>query len=246
LTGDRDMASQAHGDNPARDNRHLSVLSIESIRRMVQLALLVLPLGVVGLFMSLQISIPRLLVEANLGFALLGYFVAIVAAYSASSMMVNALAHAASPRLARAFASGNKRAFVKLLAKMGLVGIGLGGSGICIAYFFGEVILSLLFTRDYGAYSDVFVLVMIAALFRFLANLWQMGISAARQFRVQFILHFGVVMVVLVSCMILIPTHGLVGAAVAMILAAIAHMVGVLLINIWLVRRLDAPVAAKR
>lgn len=245
LTGDRGMASQAHGDNPARDNRHLSVLSIESIRRTVQLALLVLPLGVVGFFMSLQTSIPRLLVEANLGFALLGYFVAIVAAYSASSMMVNSLAHAASPRLARAFASGNKRAFVKLLAKMSLVGIGLGGSGICIAYFFGEVILSFLYTGDYGAYSDVFVLVMIAALFRFLANLWQMGISAARQFRVQFILHFGVVMVVLVSCMILIPTHGLVGAAVAMILAAIAHMVGVLLIIVWLVRRLDAPVTAK-
>ncbi|MEE8308200.1 MAG: lipopolysaccharide biosynthesis protein, partial [Gammaproteobacteria bacterium] len=80
LTRDRGMASQAQGDHPGRDNRHLSVLSIESIRRMVQLALLVLPLGVVGFFMSLQTSIPRLLVEANLGFALLGYFAAIVAA----------------------------------------------------------------------------------------------------------------------------------------------------------------------
>ncbi len=245
LTGDRGMASQAHGDNPARDNRRLSVLSTESIRRISQLALLVLPLGVVGFLMSLQTSIPRLLVEANLEIALLGYFVAIVAAYSASSMMVNALAHAASPRLARAFASGNKRAFATLLAKIGLVGIGLGGLGICIAYFFGEVILSFLYTEDYGAYSSIFVLVMIAALFRFLANLWQMGISAARQFRVQFILHSGVVTVVLVSCMILIPTHGLVGAAVAMILAAFTHMVGVLLINVWLVWRLDAPVAAK-
>jgi O-antigen/teichoic acid export membrane protein len=214
----------------------------DSIKRVIRLSLLVLPLGIVGVLGSLQANIPRLLVEANLDLAALGFFTGIVAIYGASTRLVNALAQAGSTRLARAFDSGNRLAFVRLLAKLGLLGVGLGGSAICVAYFFGEAVLSLLYTKDYGAYSTLFVFVMIAAFFRYLANLWQMGIVAARQFRLIGFIHLCSALVVVVSSMMLIPAHGLTGAAMAMILAAGTQMAAVVLINVWLVHGLQTRV----
>jgi O-antigen/teichoic acid export membrane protein len=118
--------------------------------------------------------------------------------------------------LATHFANGNTRGFNLLLAKSLAAGFLLGVTGILIASLFGKQILTILYSEEYAAHSDVLVWVILAGALGFIASLLGNGIAAKRQFLRLAVPYSGVGAVAVIVSMMLIPAHGMRGAAWAL------------------------------
>ncbi len=197
---------------------------------LLALTRLALPMGLVMMLISLATSIPRFFVGRYLGEHTLGIFAALTYLQVAGMTVVSALGQSALPRLSQHYAAGNRAAFRGLLLRMAVIGLVLGGGGVLVALVAGRLLLELIYQPEYAAYADFFVWVMVAAGITYLSWLLGEGMKAARYLRVQVVL-FGVQVIVLtILCIWLIPAYGLVGVAIMMVVAALIHLIGTLLI----------------
>lgn len=197
---------------------------------LMALTRLALPMGLVMMLISLSTSVPRFFVGRYLGEHTLGIFAALTYLQVAGMTVVSALGQSALPRLSQHYAAGDREAFRRLLLRMTGIGLLLGGGGVAVALVAGPLLLEVIYQPEYAAYADFFVWVMVAAGITYLSWLLGEGMKAARYLRVQVVL-FGVQVAVLTVLGIwLIPTSGLTGVAVMMIVAALIHLVGTLLI----------------
>jgi O-antigen/teichoic acid export membrane protein len=191
-----------------------------------RLTKLALPLGVVMLFISLNANIPRYFIEHHLGIDQLGVFAAIAYLIVAGNIVVGALGQSASPRLSKYYAAGDVSSFRALLWKLLAIGATLGVGGLIVAALAGGELLSLIYTAEYGARADLFAWLMVVALLTYSASFIGYGMTAARYFKAQFPLFAIVTGSTVLACYWLIPTFGLTGAALAMIVAALVQIVG--------------------
>jgi O-antigen/teichoic acid export membrane protein len=210
-------------------------------RALGSLAVQAFPLGLAGLLGSLQLNLPRLVVEDMLGLVALGYFTAISAFYGSITRVINTLGHSAVPRLALDYRDGKRREYLVLLGIMAFAACIVGLTATIVAFTFGGELLSFLFTDDYAAYGTIFGLVMIAAWFRLMANLWQSGIVASRRFWLSGSVHLLVTIVTAVTAPLLIREYALTGAAWSLIVASGVHVLGVVMILAFLVISLMRP-----
>jgi O-antigen/teichoic acid export membrane protein len=190
-----------------------------------RLALLALPLGLVMLLISLNTSIPRYFIEQRLGEAELGVFAALSYLIVAGGIVVAALGQSASPRLARHYAAGEARRFRRLLMQLCAVGVLGGGAMLLAATVAGREILNLLYGPEY-ARVDLFIALAVAGGATYVASFLGYGMTAARHFRSQLPLFVGVTAGTALACAWLVPTYGLQGAAMALIVSAAVQIVG--------------------
>ena len=203
-----------------------SVRPVWSPGRLWRLARLALPLGITMLLISLMTNVPRYVIEADLGESQLGIFAALSYVVVAGTTVIYALGEAATPRLARCFVDPSGGSFGGLLLKLLLVGAAAGGVGVLVAYLWGGELLRLLYTDEYGSHQTLFVWIMAAGAVGYGASIFGFAMTAARQFRVQVPLFTVVLAVTATGCWILVPRHGLVGAAWALMAASLTQMVG--------------------
>jgi O-antigen/teichoic acid export membrane protein len=194
--------------------------------KLVHLARLSLPLGVVMTLLILNSSIPRFFVERYLDKSALGIFGAICQLTLAGSLAVCALGESISPRLARFYAQLEMRAFARLFAQMTGLVLGLGGAGIVVAICAGPFLLGVLYGPVYAAHNDLLVLTMIAAAVGYAGLLGGYALTAARYFRSQIPLLALVAGVGVLACWWLIPIQGLLGGAIALTVSALTQVVG--------------------
>jgi O-antigen/teichoic acid export membrane protein len=213
--------------------------------RMRQLAWLSLPLGVVMVLISLNTNIPRYFVEHYLGEAALGYFAALAYVMVAGYTVMAALGQSATPRLARYYQS-NRSAFKRLLAKMLLLAAAVGAAGILVAVLWGRPLLTLLYRRDYAQYADVFVWVMIAAAISYVKSMLGYGMTAARIFRAQVPLNVACSLGIILTCALLIKSHGMIAGAYALVVGAGIALVGATAILMAASRLAPQPVDGYR
>lgn len=200
-----------------------------SVGTLRNLAWLALPLGMAVSLVSLTANIPRYVVERELGEAELGVFAAIAYLIVAGNTVVTALGQAASPRLAKDHAAGERTRFVALTARMLAMAAGLGAAGFLVAAVAGRPLLRLLYTEEY-ARLDVLLWLVAAATAMFLAAFLGYAMTAARAFRPQLPLFVATTAVVVVASFGLIPELGLPGAALALVVAAGVQITGSVLI----------------
>jgi O-antigen/teichoic acid export membrane protein len=134
------------------------------------------------------------------------------------SIIQGALAHAASPRLAKYYTDGRRKAFAGLLFNLMGLGALLGAIGVGAAWLLGKQILTLLYKAEYAQYSDLLVWLMVAAALEYTAAFLGTGITSARYFRVQVPLFAATAVVMAIACFFLIPSQGLSGIPTAMII----------------------------
>lgn len=204
-----------------------------------KLACIAFPLGVVMLLISLNVNIPRYFIERLLGERELGIFGAISYLMVLGGMVVNALGESASPRLAKYYANGDRKAFVSLLLKVVGIGILLGGSGVLVALIAGKPILTLLYKPEYAQRADLFVWLMVVSGINYVASFLGYGMTAARYFRVQMPLFIVVTSTSALLCFWLMPTRGLQGAAIALIAAALVQTMFSLGVIVHATRRIS-------
>jgi O-antigen/teichoic acid export membrane protein len=230
-------AEPANSQNPLYPRWHLKTLK--------KLVLLALPLGFVMMLISLNTNIPRYFIERYLGERELGIFAAMSYLMVVGSMVVSALAESASPRLAKYYAAGNSTAFRTLLLKLVGVGLMLGTGGVFVAVVAGKPILTLLYRPEYADRADLFAWLMVAAGIGYVSSFLGYGMTAARYFRVQMPLFVLVTGSCAIACFWLIPTQGVRGAAIALIVGAIVQAVFTLGVIFHAIYRLNKYQATK-
>lgn len=191
---------------------------------LAKLVLLALPLGFVMMLLSLNTNIPNYFIKHYLGERELGIYAAIAYLMVAGNIVVSALGESGSPRLAKYYAAGNAIAYRRLLFKFVGVGVLLGGAGILVAVVAGKEILTLFYQPEYAEYADLFIWLMVAAAISYISSFLGQGMTAARYFRVQMPLFALVTSISAIACFWLIPSRGLQGAAMALIVAAIVRV----------------------
>jgi O-antigen/teichoic acid export membrane protein len=186
-----------------------------------QLVLLTLPLGFVTMLLSLNGNIPRYLVEHYGGPAQLGKFASMAYLLVALSTVVNALGQSATVRLSSMFAARDLSGFRKLIFKLVAIGFAVLALGPPLAAMFGRTILTLLYRPEYGDSMAAFVIMVAAGGVSAIASFLGYGMTAARCFRAQVPLTATGTMTTALATYLLVPQHGLVGAALGLLASAI-------------------------
>jgi O-antigen/teichoic acid export membrane protein len=184
--------------------------------RLRELARLALPLGVGALLGSLTVNVPRWFVGEMLGERELGLFAAMSYVSVIGLRVVSALGETAVPRLARQHASRDAAAFRLLALQTAGVGLALGAAGVAAAALAGRPLLTLLYRPEYAERLDVFVWVMVAAGLSWVGIFLEYAMTGARSFVAQPVVLVAGIAVLALGCRLLIPAHGLAGAAMAM------------------------------
>lgn len=195
-----------------------------SLKTLKSLFWLALPLGIVMMLVSLNINIPRYFIQHYFGERELGMYAAMAYIIVAGNTVIQALGHSASPRLAKHYASGDKKAFHSLLLKLIGIGVLLSVTGVVIATSVGKEILSLLYKPEYANRADVFTWLMVAAGISYISSLLGHGMTAARYFKIQLPLNIAFVVITVLAALLLIPLYGLQGAAWASCIAFAAQL----------------------
>jgi O-antigen/teichoic acid export membrane protein len=204
-------------------------------RRLASLASAGVPLGLVLMLVSLNLNIPRYFVERSLGIREQGIFSSLANLMAAGSVVVGALGQCVTPRLARFFATGQMRAFGRTLWVLVAVSLGLGGAGLAFALAFGHQALAIIYRPEYAARQDVFVWLMASSGILYLGSSMGVAVTAARCFVPQLPLFAISACTTALACSILVPTMGLRGAAVALLISSVIQSAGgvLLLRNAW-------------
>jgi O-antigen/teichoic acid export membrane protein len=184
-----------------------------------------LPLGIVVLLTTLNSSIPSFFIKHGIGERDLGIFSALGLTISVGNMAVISLGQSAFTRLSRAYASGNITAFGSLLVVLLTCGAGLGVCGMLISKFAGREILTLLFRPEYAERADLLPWIMAAGAVLFMAQFLGFGLTAAGFYHSQVYLNILANASLLAACYWLVAGKGLLGAILAMLIAAIVQLV---------------------
>ena len=204
-----------------------------------RLSLLALPLGFATVIVAYNTNVPRFAVEHFFGQRQLGFFSAMSSIIKAGSTVVIALGYSAASRLAKLYAAGRLKEFLKLQGKLLLVGVVLGGIAPIAALVAGKQILTLLYKPEYADHLDVFALIMLAGGIGYVASFLSYGITAARQFWIQVAWSLLTFAVLALSAWWLTPLYGLRGAAFSLIIGMTAQLISGLAILLYLARSAD-------
>lgn len=189
-----------------------------------ELLCLSLPLGMVVLLTTLNSSVPSYFIEQGLGDRELGIFSAIGFVISVGNMAVVSLGQSAFTRLARSHNGGNYLGFWLLLAKLLGFGAMLGVCGMIVSNLVGREILTILFRPEYAKRADLLPWFMAAGGVLFMAQFLGFGMTAAGFYNSQVILNGLAVLSLFGACYWLVPRQGLLGAILAMLIAAIVQL----------------------
>jgi O-antigen/teichoic acid export membrane protein len=198
------------------------------------------PLGVVVLLTTLNSSVPSYFIQHRLGERDLGIFSAIGFMLSVGNMAVVSLGQSAFTRLARSYATGNLAAFSSLLAKLLAFGAALGVCGMIISKVAGREILTILFRPEYAERADLLPWVTAVGGILFMAQFLGFGMTASGYYNSQVILNILANLTLFAACYWLVARQGLLGATLAMLIAAIVQLAGSALV---LVRGMRTPSA---
>ena len=195
-------------------------------RRLGRLAFSGTPLGIVLMLVSLNINIPRYFVERSLGMRELGIFASIANLMAVGSVAIAAFGQCATPRLAKHFAAGEIRAFRALLWPLVLASLIFGAIGLCGALMFGGRLLAIIYRPEYSTRQDVFVWLMASSGMMYLGVTLGFAMTAARCLTPQLPLFIVSAASTALVCMVLVPTLGLKGAALAILISSFIQCAG--------------------
>lgn len=205
------------------------------------LARTALPLGVVGMLLSLNAYAPQYALKLLGGEAELGVFAALVYAALAIRVVINAAGQSAAPRLARLYESGEAAAFRALQTRLLVFGLLVGLATVLIAGVFGRDLLRILFGDAYAAEANLFVSLAAISALMHIVSLQGYAVTASRTFSLQLPVSFLTAAGTVAVAWLLIPRYGLPGAAAAMLAGALIQGVGYAVLLRGALRRIAAP-----
>jgi len=207
----------------------------EAHRRLAMLALAGLPLGAVLMLVSLNLNLPRYFIEHSLGLRELGIFCSLTNLLAAGSVMTSALGQGAAPRLAKYFEAAKLRDFRRLVFVLSIGSLGIGAAGFGLALLVGPRLLAIIYTPEYASQQNIFLFLMAASGFLYLGSMLGCAVTSVKCFTPQLPLFALAAAATAAASVILVPSQGLRGAALAILISAIIQCAGGagLLRNAW-------------
>lgn len=193
-----------------------SLSPIWRLATLKKLLWLALPLGFATMLGSLWLNIPRYVIQYYEGTYQLGIFAAVTSLMMIGSTIIAALGQSASPRLAKHHAKRQYEAFDGLVVKLVLLGMVLGLASLIVMWVAGEFVLTLLYTIEYAAHSNLLVWLFLGISVQFTFIFLGTGIQAMREFRFFLPVQATSCLLILVLCLLLIPKYGLLGGVLSM------------------------------
>ncbi|WP_409341842.1 lipopolysaccharide biosynthesis protein [Paenibacillus sp. MBLB4367] len=206
-----------------------------SAKRLFMLVRKALPLGIVSLLISVNLNIPRYVIENQLGTYELGIFSAIAYFMLFNSIPINAVGQSASSRLSRYYVE-HVSGFRKLLSKLAIFGLLFGSVGIALTLLAGNGLLHALYGKEFAEQDVLLVWLMVAATIGNVESILWYGVTAAQYFKVQLPVFICVNVLTLISCVVLVPRYGLIGAAVSVTAVAFIQLLMTFTINVYSLR----------
>jgi O-antigen/teichoic acid export membrane protein len=182
-------------------------------RQLLSLAVLGLPLGVVMLLNSLNTNVPRYFLDYHFGERELGIFAALSYLTTAGAQVTFALGQALISRMARSHANGDAREYWGLVVKLIGISLLLGIGGILVAAAVGRPLLTVIYGPEYAEHGDSFTIVAFGAAISYLASAFGYAATARRRLKPQPFALAATVIVSCISCWILVPGGGVIGAS---------------------------------
>ena len=191
-----------------------------------------IPMGISLGIVTLQSNIPRLFLDQYASIEAVGIFTVLSYFIIVGSIFINSICQYLSPRLTHAW-NHNRAYFKKLLSMALLVAGGLGLIAIFLSYFMGEFVLNLVYGAEYVAYTDAFVLTMVAGFILYLATVLGYTLTAIGFIKQQVYL-FSIVLIfsVLVSYLC-IPEYGIIGGIYTLMVSYLVQCVLSLLVVLF-------------
>ncbi len=195
-----------------------------------KLVWLSLPLGIVVLLGCLNASIPNFLIKHALGDRDVGIFAVLGFLVSVGNMAVVSLGQSAFTRLAASYANADFAAFALLIGRLLAFGAAIGAGGMLISELAGREILTLLFRPEYAQRADLLTWIMAAGGVLFMAQFLGFGMTAAKFYHSQVVVNVLANLILFLACYSLIGRRGLLGAILAMLIAATVQLAGSIVI----------------
>lgn len=221
------------------EDRNFVIIKGCKYKRILRIALLALPLGLVSMLLSLNVNIPKYFIESMMGKNELGLFTSMAYLVLIGSKIVNAIGQVVIPRLSNYYSLIKRKKFLRLFIQGGICCSCLGVAMIMLSVFWGEPILQFMYGPEYALHVDVFVWIMIAGLFEYISEFFWLAQIATRQIRVQVPMNLIYITVLMASCIVMIPRYNLLGAAYAIVVTAAIKMIGNLAINLYAFAKID-------
>ncbi len=202
------------------------------------------PLAVVMGVMSLRTNIPRYLLADYCGEDMLGYYSAIAFLLQAMLLPMEAMSTASIARLAKFFVESRKR-FVRLFLILLLIAMVSSVFIIMMCWLFGKWALGVVYRPEYAEHWNILFIGAIGAGFAFFVSMGSASFTATRKFRWHMAIYVIILIATLISCYLLIPQYGIVGAAWANVIVTAIHSL-IFLVAIGLsLRKIPKEASAK-
>lgn len=195
-------------------------------KRLGMLAWAGLPLGGVLMLVSLNLNLPRYFIEHTLGMRELGIFSSLANLLAVGSVVTNALGQGAAPRLAKYFEAARMHEFRALLTTLIVASLGIGAIGLIGALLVGRQVLTIVYRPEYATQQDILVWLMAASGFFYLGSTLGYAVTAVKCFTPQLPLFALAAASTAAASMILVPSQGLRGAALAIMISALIQCAG--------------------
>jgi O-antigen/teichoic acid export membrane protein len=203
-----------------------------SVRRVTELFRVSLPLGCVMALVSLNINIPRYMLDRYAGRAELGIFASLSYVVLAVSLLVTALGQSVSVRLSLFYAEREFKKFKKLVVELCAFAALIGVIGAPAAALCGRWLLSALYRPEYAEHVNVFVLLVVGAGFTAVGSFLGYALTAAHVFKPQLWTMLATCGTTALCSYLLVPRLGLSGAALAVLASSVVFAAGCA----WLLR----------
>jgi O-antigen/teichoic acid export membrane protein len=184
------------------------------------------PIGALSLITSLNINIPRYVIERYLGLRELGIYSALNYLPQAGLMIATALGFATFARLSRMYATGDVAGIHRLVLKTAGLAAGLGVVGFVVVLGAGRQLLTILYRPEYANRSDVLLWLVAVAAVACLATCFGCATTAMSQYGRSLLVTLIVSVVSTAASFIFIPRFGLCGAGCAALLSISVQFVG--------------------
>jgi O-antigen/teichoic acid export membrane protein len=159
-------------------------LGFESFSVAARLFPIAAPLGFAVFSNALYQNIPKYVIEGRMGVDMVGIYSSIAYFIMAGSTVINALGQSAMPRLATYYQQ-NLVAFKLLLIKLLAVSFAVGFTAFLVTYFWGDFILSVVYSDEIASYNKIFWLTMLVAIVVYLSGIIGVALTAMREFQCQ-------------------------------------------------------------
>lgn len=189
-------------------------------QKIFMLTKLALPMGIVTLLVSFNANVPRYLIEKYIGEASLGVFASIASLMMIGDTVLNPLGASTIPRMSRYYAEGNFKIFWQILSKLMAIALVMGAIIMAACLLFGQPVLETIYRKEYGQYTQLLTLLMLAGSIEDISSFIGQSITATRSFRIKMVISATVVTISALLALWLIPSQGLNGAAIAVLIGS--------------------------